>query len=558
MTGDCGYHVDCVELVTPDLMIGSKLDPGIWDATLHEPPWEEHMSSAAASRLRWLENTFAQNLYLTIRRRLPLEVCRMIAQYFHRERATQALRDLWMKSAKESGGSPIPVYQSVHVKEYTALRVHFTQFEDRQYVETVEDATWVGTGPELFTFNPGMSVNIFMASDFLGVRQIITRPEGEIPKIEPQSGVGWNIYRQMKLPFFLKGHWDCIKMRRLAVLYSPQEYPKYDKWKRQVFHQMKPRDFHNIRWPVIPMPLESFPSPSIPGGLYADRNEIVQAMDWNTSGTYGYSFSLWNNTIFGVIAHRTKEKVNYGSINDGHGWKRWVYLPIDPDERISELWVRDYVVAHDYNETSPDRSLIVGIDSSFMMYVYSFAVVGSYKQRSQPCPGPWLTGNYDWPGRSEIKYKAIVKLPDAGSSRMFLENRDFWYTWLAFEQVSTWKRREVLLPASRSSLLQPDDCKYYHTSAALEDVIEVSACRPCRKSRRPNAIMGLLFTYFDGHQRSVGEVRLDSLEELIKVSSHKEMEEVLGKGPTGEEAWMEVFSEGIGCHMNDVPVSEND
>ncbi|KAL9574141.1 hypothetical protein ACKAV7_001656 [Fusarium commune] len=93
-------------------------------------------------------------------------------------------------------------------------------------------------------------------------------------------------------------------------------------------------------------------------------------------------------------------------------------------------------------------------------------------------------------------------------------------SWLGFENIPTWNERKIELsvgpPTRRGPSFWYDQC--FSTSAELENDQRITPCRgwvTCVE----NAIFGLLFTYADGRQRSVGQIRLDHLEDPVNVTS---------------------------------------
>ncbi|KAF5672778.1 hypothetical protein FHETE_3612 [Fusarium heterosporum] len=180
---------------------------------------------------------------------------------------------------------------------------------------------------------------------------------------------------------------------------------------------------------------------------------------------------------------------------DGYSW--WFFMPIDPDEWISDIW--SYRPGIPLNSTrsyyAQSRTLIIRTSNGRTLRL---------GPRSPKSRGRWQT---------RPKYKAIAALPQTGSSRMFLMTRpDLDFSWVALEQVSTWDDRAVELP---SPYTFPDlifEAEYFHTSVPLEGVTEAAVCR-----LRCSIVTGLLFTYSNGTRRSVGQVRFDLLEPSAKV-----------------------------------------
>ncbi|KAF5984965.1 hypothetical protein FCOIX_2308 [Fusarium coicis] len=93
--------------------------------------------------------------------------------------------------------------------------------------------------------------------------------------------------------------------------------------------------------------------------------------------------------------------------------------------------------------------------------------------------------------------------------------------WMGFERKRTWENHAIgiiypnlpkRIPFLREELLS--------SNAELWDVRAVAVCRNWRYSKDAG-IVGMLLTYADGHQRSLGQIRLDYMEAPLTISSEK-------------------------------------
>ncbi|SPJ70660.1 uncharacterized protein FTOL_00388 [Fusarium torulosum] len=215
-----------------------------------------------------------------------------------------------------------------------------------------------------------------------------------------------------------------------------------------------------------------------------DKSDIVRTIDWNSPGIKGYTFHGKGATLIDVFPHHPGQKFPY-------------------DERVAELWVRDAVTANspfsNCYEDSSERSLIIRTNKGRSLVL-----------------GPHLRTPTDRQ-RGKIEYKAIAKLPQTDSSRAYLVSAStrFFQTWVAFEEVSVWKNRKVVLPSPQALPGHALEAEYLQTSVQLEGVIEVSLCQ-----KSSSVVTGLLLTYSDGSRRSVGQVRVDLLRPSIKVTGN--------------------------------------
>lgn len=102
-----------------------------------------------------------------------------------------------------------------------------------------------------------------------------------------------------------------------------------------------------------------------------DKSDIVRTIDWNSPGIKGYTFHGKGATLIDVFPHHPGQKFPYDidSCRFEHYW--WIYMPIDPGERVADLWVRDAVTANspfsNCYEDSSERSLIVGNSSPMLV-----------------------------------------------------------------------------------------------------------------------------------------------------------------------------------------------
>lgn len=121
---------------------------------------------------------------------------------------------------------------------------------------------------------------------------------------------------------------------------------------------------------------------------------------------------------------------------------------------------------------------------------------------------------------SKFTYQPITTLSLTDPSRMLyckIKTR----FWLGFEQAMTWDQHDIGISLPNSSKSTPYQFKELNSSnAELRDVRAVAVCRNWRYSKDAG-IVGMLLTYADGHQRSLGQIRLDYMEAPLKVSSGK-------------------------------------
>ncbi|KAF5251219.1 hypothetical protein FANTH_3654 [Fusarium anthophilum] len=116
----------------------------------------------------------------------------------------------------------------------------------------------------------------------------------------------------------------------------------------------------------------------------------------------------------------------------------------------------------------------------------------------------------------------LERICDDPSPRIFYYKYGRAQSWLGFERVTTWHDCKIELsfgPPTRPGLYDWSD-QFFSTSANLENLQTITPCRGWRNCV-DNETFGLLFIYVDGRQRSVGQIRLDHLLELVNITSDR-------------------------------------
>ncbi|KAH7208066.1 hypothetical protein BKA60DRAFT_599195 [Fusarium oxysporum] len=110
---------------------------------------------------------------------------------------------------------------------------------------------------------------------------------------------------------------------------------------------------------------------------------------------------------------------------------------------------------------------------------------------------------------SKFTYQPITTLSPTDPSRMLCCKFNRATFWLGFEQATTWDQHTIDI-----SLAKPSKSTAYPGKGT------VAVCRNWRYSKDVG-IVGMLLTYADGHQRSLGQIRLDYMEAPLMVASGK-------------------------------------
>ncbi|KAF4447884.1 hypothetical protein F53441_8634 [Fusarium austroafricanum] len=494
-----GYHPACVALVEKDLLARHwkldipLLDSHIYEATGGRKIFYQPPPSFTARRANWLKQSIATDLLQALGGRLPEEICRHIASYCVRERACQIVRDLWMDPRRPKRG-----YRYIYIGNGSSVWAQHIEIEGLRYVKSLSISRQSKNDTLLFKpkYKPkhNTCLNLYYAENHLGVCQVIINQDDELPSMNTESGLNWCVMRHPNSPFWLRTNTDGIALR-----YIDQKDPD---------ERVSARS-----WAVIPNSIDVFAH--LPPATRRHNHdqlyyETVRAVDWNSPGVYGYSFHLDANMVRGIIAHKLGESVSCHRDAYGPKDEEWFHMPMDPDERVSELWYRKG--AYDEDSSGGVHTLIVRTNKG-RNFTPGFDL---------RCISP--------PNHSRtFAYKAIAIFPPTGSSRMLYCRSGHKGTGICFEkptelevsrgsqQVATWGQHEVqvsLQPSNDQSLKVPYGS--ITTSASLEDLRTITPCRTWKEDP-PDKITGLLFTYYDGRQRCAGQVRLDCLDAPMTV-----------------------------------------
>ncbi|KAG8352737.1 hypothetical protein FVEN_g9166 [Fusarium venenatum] len=472
--GDRAIHEECLEAcriggsdaAAPEDLC--KIAGGVPDFV--EPP-----ISMTIRRHRWIKRSIAQDLQLSVRGRLPLEICEAIAEYCTRQRAAQIIRDIRPKDAKS-----VKYLQRLLFDCEDPLWVHFVEIEGVRYVRSLsysqlfpDDTLLLPAGYEATA-----SFNVYFAEDYRGIRQILATQSDEAPSIDREAGLHWVICcRQQRTPFYVRWKNDGVKLRGFDVTKTKNNPPD---WKRK-------------RWATFPMRLDAFPQPprtGIPEDLaYYDA---VQADS--------------------PTAHIDEFDQHY---------QCGIYVPIDPDERVSALWMRRYTP-----EDGPDVWTLIFRTSKGRSHVLGREIGTAW-------------GDDDRTESKKFTYIPIANLPK-GQARMFYNSNWHLGLWLTFEKPSlldSWLGIKSTTPPTREFTVSVPGPDPYNperldygilTWAPLEGVKSLRVCRSWQplwgrpsmgRARWGDDVVGLLLTYTDSTQRCVGQVRPDSLEDAVDVRS---------------------------------------
>ncbi|KAF5251218.1 hypothetical protein FANTH_3653 [Fusarium anthophilum] len=498
-----GYHQACVAFVQPGPLIKNWLYR-LFHVTSGSSEFIEVPSSFTIRRTQWIKQTIATDLRQALGGRLPEEIYRHIASFCVRERACQLLRDLWL----DHGTPDNDIIKAFYIGRYTSVWAQHVEVEGLRYIKSLSTRRVTQQDTLVFkarfkkrsaTNRPEAFLNIYSSRDHLGIRDIIITEDEELPALEMESGLSWVVHRRQKTPLRFTSRDDNIKLRSL-----------------EIHHTMHPDFTYQTRnWGVLPENFSSFPLIPLATNSYLNYRlyfESVRSVDWNSPGVCGYSFYVDRNLIRGIVSHKfgepePKKRDEYGTADD-----LWFHMPIDPDERVSELWLRRGKLK--YSSDTNTETLIVR----------------TTKGRSFT-PGLGTACGVPVDGTLKFTYKAIAIFPTEGSSRMFYCRAKWLWTYFTFEQppglgnegdlqgVTSWDQNEIQHSFPLSDIPLISLYHFVETSVSLSGVRSITPCRGW-KSEFSHEVVGLVLTYGDGRRRCIGQVRLDCLDAPLQIYSN--------------------------------------
>ncbi|KAF4945845.1 hypothetical protein FGADI_11641 [Fusarium gaditjirri] len=459
-------HPECVTLATPTLLPDGRLDPDIAHLNYREGRIDEPEDPCGA-RLRWLQDSFAHNLFEILRGRLPQQVCRNIATHCIRERAVQVIQEQWLAPGRSQKG-----YISVPIRHGVALWAQYIRFEGKRCIQSFSYESRGGDEEMLLEGNSRGPLNIFIRQHSLGIDKIVVTEGTESPRAEQVEAYWWTVYVQQNPIFYLKARYDGIKVRDLVLVKSSGDFLNF----RCCLGPCE------VLWAIPPTVVKYSPKIPLPIGI---GETFVRSFEWNKPGTLGYSFVLCSDIVLQFNSHGIGHPAAFDEyqVFDPNEIT-WLYFPMGPDERVSELWLRQY--------PEKNATLILVTDQGRSL------VLGSQQHE---------------PGAT---YHPIARLPHDKPCSMLYAHA-FILTWIHIDAVSTWEN-----PQTRQ--IHPDwrsDFNDIYTSAKLDGLRDVTPC--IQKGPfvwgEGEIITGLLLTYYDGSRSCIGDVRYDRLGTPEKVTS---------------------------------------
>lgn len=331
----------------------------------------------------------------------------------------------------------------------------YVYFEGEKYlsslaIATVLDAAYV------------MPKVIYIGEDHLGIRQVILSDSSTSPEIDCISGVWWKAILVQGTT--LKFYSDGVKIRQLtyfdgSVDQSTAHLPSC------VVPQHPEIRYRTRQFCQVP----------------SREPPRLSVFRYNSPNITGFSICCGPAPI-ALHAHTSDEDLSfYQHVSE---YSTWIYMPLEKNERIVRIWMRAR------NCLNREVALVFETDK------------GHTK----------LFGAQTTPNLLACRW-ILLDAPQGQPGHLFFDDNPDGIRWISLDSQPPIGTSLLHLPvASCPHPCLPNNDGFIWSSASVQDVVNMRVCR--RNTRDRTEVMGLLFYYSDGKQASVGQVRLDKLDEL--------------------------------------------
>ncbi|KAI1758868.1 hypothetical protein GGR53DRAFT_515636 [Hypoxylon sp. FL1150] len=389
--------------------------------------------------------------------RLPAEVWLEIAALLTREYVVATVRDAWLTRCSAD----------CRVTLSAGVWARYVSIGGVDYIADLTSTPVNGHGyKQIFDAKSPLPIDqLYVSEDHLGTRQIFfSRTEDPIPPQLPKPPISGH-HRQESWWRTIKPSSDIIqaksdglKIRRIgydtpleSVLWAAP-MPSCDA-QSLYYHSLAPS------------------STDMTDSLYR-----LTSFPCNDHGNTGYS-AYWNGRLMALYAHRKDGTMpSYGGIDENYKYDVWLYMPLNDDEWICDIWKRGgshYHCTALLLKTNQDRVAVLGPHA----VLRDFSPTWSHIARPSNAPTPIY---FNISPRS-IHWLALGQGPDDSTP---------------FPEIN----------------LTPPPCRIasfdlFLTSAVLDDVVEIIPCRQKLATHSP--IIGLLLHYGNGNRACLGQFRFD-------------------------------------------------
>ncbi|KAK5999211.1 hypothetical protein PT974_01602 [Cladobotryum mycophilum] len=382
------------------------------------------------------------------------------------------------------------------------IRATSMYFEGIKYVTSLKNVGAEDDAHGEIVYDPKMHQQvdtIYVQENHLGIKQVcFTHLGQEAPIVDKVPGFWWKTLEIPEPDSELEVESDGMKLRCLVkpVDMSANEKIALDEPRRLERTHLRHYPFHHTP--------ESNIWPSRMNCLELNDPDII-----GLSVRWSYSWARNGPTAF--YAHKATNDTAIYSMPDRSDIMRagtyfWLYFPIQPGERITELYRRMSAAPH---KKGGDEGTALAIITSRGRQFFVGHETATLWQQS-------------------VHWNLMELLPQEGTTTVYLDNRpDAGLLAMAFDSptpsLEAFRRRVDTLPericVDESGLR---DEFFMSTSVSLENVVALIPCY-ARRPGRPPIIMGIIFQYADGHQDCLGSIRLDRLGDSLVVDSTQNM-----------------------------------
>ncbi|KAJ4127083.1 hypothetical protein NW768_008706 [Fusarium equiseti] len=509
------FHVDCA---TRAAHFGSPLNKYRHCTEFAYQPTKEHQRRRRECIRNLIENSLSKTFG-----KLPIELWRIVSD----DDDLINLYTLAEKSLKRQPNSyfsidlTLPVwatYTAIDGVEYVGSLSHSQTAKAHRICENVCE-----------------NKVLYISSDHLGIRQILTDPSGAI--LDDYHPAYWQTVSVENQSLHVTG--DGYRLRKVVRKSSAQ----------------KP-----IFWssPSLPTPLAFFH----PGWGEGEIVARMRPLTFNEPDTTGYSICWAGTEMDAIQAHRNADAYSKrGGITNGErseyedmGDSKWTYHPIARDEYVKQVWLRDCTQYdtlgrlptpteskrfHYHISTPWGTPSYKGLTRNKRPSDMALALVTSkgrtimagYKPDRGFCP----------PNSPERKWRLVSETETHAPMTIFVALPTHGIPLFAAPKLSgaTQKPPPENMPLSRMPNFNPLFVPHF-SSASLENVTSVTVCKSknvkdegtirhfdLEGSRLVRIgyekVAGLLFKYVDGHEESVGCFRFDWAEPSIDTTGTKSL-----------------------------------
>ncbi|KAF5713011.1 hypothetical protein FGLOB1_4279 [Fusarium globosum] len=445
--GQKAFHRGCFQIAGDVVFAKGFLESCTWNlvkfgfyGSFIQPP-----PSSVAKRTRWLRPSLSLVIRHAIKNRLPIEVCENIAAYCLSEYATNLHLDAWQcwDPSGPNKDVTLPIFNG------QTIWAQYVEIEGRNYVTSLSTVRMNENDTMVFRVKPKpnslMGLKMYFTEDSLGVRNIIASSDDGIQSTE-EPGLRWVSIpsKTYYLPFYIRMNFDGLKLRNLDVTQYEREY-HYEQ---------------RARWAMFPRDLGYLGAPS--DKIETGHGAAVHAVDWNLPGVSGYAIGLHCSCIDSIVPYRSG-KLSPALLDAyDNAASTCLYFPVDPDERISELWLHSGDFPCDDDDALTRAESLIVVTSSGRSLVLGPDIRSLSSRSNRP-----------------LNYEALADLPSTTSTRTFYYKYTNAESWLGFEKITTWHERKIKLsfgpPARPGPYDWPD--RFFSTSAELENLQTITPCR---------------------------------------------------------------------------------